>query len=193
MRENRKDSKRKIFYSKLFRLIYSLVNKKDFYLEQDIANFSVITRKVVLKLRKLRETNRVYPAMLLLTGFSRTFINIEFNERLEGSSAYTFLKALKLAFSAMMIQSSILVVLNSIALLFCGLFSFLSLIGLGYIYNGVNDYSIMTALILFCVSLFFVLLFGVQHFIILYITGTYHEVLHRPLYFVKRSKNIKEK
>lgn len=190
VREKRKDSLSKCFFAKLFRKILSFFCKKEFYNEEDTCNFSVITRRVVLELRKLREKNRCYPVMLLLTGFSKSFINVEFNSRYQGSSSYTFLKSLKLAYNIMMMgQSGILVMLNAFALFVSCLFCFMSFMGLGYCI--LVGHSFDTVLILFVFTLFFVMQFTIFHFIILYITGSYYEVLNRPLYFIKRSKNIR--
>ena len=94
-RIQRKDSYFKQLGSKLFYKVYDYFTESK--IDNTVANFSIISSKVVKKLKTLQEQNRSYPLFVNWVGFKRTNINIEHAKREEGKSSYTLKKLIDLS------------------------------------------------------------------------------------------------
>lgn len=193
VREKRKESFLKLFYSHMFRCFMALMTDKIFRCDKDIGNFSIISRKVVMAIRKFKEINRNYASLVFLSGFEKTFISIESQKRYEGKSGYTFLKSLKHAFH-ILLQQSVKPLYISVVFLIVTFFCSCGF-GAWILYNhfkGTYDVegwaSIMFA-ITFCSSLIFLVLSVMS----LYIANIFTEGHLRPLYIITRTINTEEK
>ncbi len=94
-RMNRKDSFGKILFSMIYnRLISWLADGK---FDTKVANFRIVSRKVVLSFRKYRESIRSIPGIMNVMGFRATVLPIEHAERFAGKSSYNFYRSLRLA------------------------------------------------------------------------------------------------
>jgi len=102
-RKNRKDSFFKIFISKFFYKIYSLIS--DGYYNPATSNFSVVSRKMVDNYCNMRELHRAYVIYMKWLGFKQIDIFVEHDARKEGKSSYNFKKRVKLAFDILLSQS----------------------------------------------------------------------------------------
>lgn len=103
-RYNRNDSFVKKIGSKLFYKIYDYFTESK--IDHTVANFSIISFKVVKELRRLREHSQCYPLFVGWLGFKRTNIDIEHAKRGEGKSSYTFKKLRDLAIDSIISQSN---------------------------------------------------------------------------------------
>lgn len=193
IREHRKEGFLKRFYSKFFQYIMGKLTEDVFKCDEDVGNFSIITRKVVLEVRKLRELKRNYGSLVRWCGFKSVYIPVEVEARFEGQSSYTFFKSLKHALGIMLQQSAKPLY---ISIFFC-LLSFIiaCLFAVIILYNyfsgnyTVNGY----AGIMFALSLMSSMIFFTLAIISIYIANVFHEQHHRPLYVIERSINIEEK
>lgn len=192
-RQKRKEGFLKKFYSSAFRKCMSCLVDKEFINDKNVGNFSIITHKAVLALRKLKEMNRCYFAMIQWCGFEIAFVPIEAEKRFAGKSGYTFWKSLKHAFR-ILLQTSVKPLYLSI--IFC-ILCFIGAVGLvGVVfYNYYTGHytiagyaSIMTLIAVVGAMLFFIL--AVMS---MYLATIFQETHRRPLYIIGRSLNIEEK
>jgi glycosyltransferase involved in cell wall biosynthesis len=103
-RYERKDSLVKKVTSMAYYRVYEyLIDEK---IDGSIANYSIISRKVVEGLRSLREQNRSYGLSVKWLGFRSAAIDIEHAHRYEGSSAYTFRRMMRLAIDSIVSRSN---------------------------------------------------------------------------------------
>lgn len=184
-RVDRRDNFLKILTSKLFYKIYDYFTESN--VDNTIANYSIISKKVLKNLRKLKEQNRSYPLSINWIGFNRTNINIKHASREEGKSAYTIDKLISLAIDSIVSQSNKPLKL-SIKLGF--LLSFLStlyafwLIARYFLYGTIVEgwTSVM-------VSLYFIggLIFANMGILGLYIGKIFDETKNRPLYIISET------
>jgi len=103
-RIRRKDGFFKKLGSKLFYKVYDYFTESK--VDSTIANFSIISKKVLHSLRELKEQNRSYPLFVAWVGFNKTEIDIEHASREEGKSSYTFKKLIDLAIDSIVSQSN---------------------------------------------------------------------------------------
>jgi glycosyltransferase involved in cell wall biosynthesis len=102
-RVRRKDSFLKQLGGRLFirALGYATNSKHD----RSISNFSIVSRRVVERLREFREHNRSYPLFVAWLGFDPATVEIEHAERFAGKSTYTLSRQLRLAVESIVSQS----------------------------------------------------------------------------------------
>lgn len=103
-RIDRKDSFFKKLSSKIFYKVFDYFTESK--VDNTIANFSIISKKVLESLKSLREQNRAYPIFVNWVGFKRAEVNIEHFRREEGKSSYTFSKLMELAIDTIVSQSN---------------------------------------------------------------------------------------
>lgn len=79
---------------------YKLMNRlSDVPIEQGVADFRLIDRKVLDQLKNLNENNIFLRGQIKWLGFRQTIVPFQAGERVAGQSKYTFRKMLKLALS----------------------------------------------------------------------------------------------
>lgn len=103
-RVNRQDHASKIAVSRLFSFLHGKVAKFD--ADAAIGNFSIVSRRVVLELRKFREGRRNYVLQVHWLGFPTAYVAIEHAERHSGKSTYSFARQLKHAVATVLSQST---------------------------------------------------------------------------------------
>lgn len=190
IRKNRKVGFLKKAESDIFNTLMRKFTSKIYYGEKDAGNFSVITRKVVLAYRKLREHHRCYGSIIQYCGFELAYLPVESGERFEGKSAYTFLKSLRLACSILLQQTARPLFISAFFSVCC---FFASLIFASIIlYNkisggyGVSGYASIMFAITFISSLIFLTLAVMS----LYLANIFEEVKGRPLYIISNKINL---
>jgi len=182
-RLKRKDTFFKKFGSQLFHKVYNYFTESN--TNNSTANFSIISSKVVSKIRLLREQSRAYSLVVNWVGFKRADINIEHAERPSGHSTYTLSKQINLAIDSIVSQSNKPLKLSIKFGFLLALFSFLYgtwLIIRYFIFSvPVQGWTSMM------VSLYFIggLLFANMGILGLYIGKTFDETKNRPLYIIK--------
>ncbi|OQX60407.1 MAG: glycosyltransferase [Helicobacteraceae bacterium 4484_230] len=189
-RYQRKDSFFKRTGSKLFYKILDYFTESK--IDNSVANFSIVSSKVVNMLKKLREQNRLYPLFVNWVGFKRIDIDIEHASREEGESSYTFSKLINLAIDAIVSQSNKPL---KLAIKFGFIMSILSLIYALWLVARYYIFSIPVAgWTSVMVSIYFIggLLFANMGVLGLYIGKIFDEAKSRPLYLVDETTFEKE-
>lgn len=181
----RQDGFFKKISSKLFHIIYNYFTEQN--KDSSIANFSIISRQIVSKLRNLKEQNRNYPIFVNWLGYSSATIEIRHASREEGKSSYTLNKLMNMAIDNIVSQSNKPLRLS---ITFGFVISFISIIYAGflvlrYIIEGIPVEGWTSVM----VSIYFIggLLFANLGFLGLYIGKIFDETKERPLYLVRET------
>jgi glycosyltransferase involved in cell wall biosynthesis len=103
-RKVRQDKFLKKMSSALFYRVLMYFTEQEF--DPAVANFSIISQRVVHALKSLREQNRNYPLSVLWLGFNTAYIDIEHASRFEGESSYTFKKLVYFAYDIIIAHSN---------------------------------------------------------------------------------------
>lgn len=184
-RVDRKDNFFKRLTSKLFYKIYDYFTESN--VDNSIANFSIISNKVLNSLRKLKEQNRSYPLFVNWLGYNRTNINIEHASRADGKSTYTIEKLINFAIDSIVSQSNKPLKLSikfGFLLSFLTMFYAIWLVIRYFMYGTIVEgwTSVM-------VSLYFIggLIFANIGILGLYIGKIFDETKNRPLYIVSET------
>lgn len=188
LRKNRKDSWFKRVSARLYvRLRAWLTDSRG---DPSISNFSIVSRKVVLALRRLRERNRSYPYFVTWLGFDTATIEAEHQPRFAGETTYSlgklFAHAVESIVSAsdkplrLSIQWGLL--MSAASLLWA------AWLVVRYFAQGTGVEGWTSTM----VSLFFVagLLFANLGILGLYLGKVFDETKGRPLYAVKDTVNV---
>jgi dolichol-phosphate mannosyltransferase len=86
-----------------------------FDVDPSIGNFSIISRQVVLELRKFTERNRTYGMMVGWLGFEPGFIDVQHGARFAGETSYTLRKQLAHAVGTILAHSTRPLYMSAIA------------------------------------------------------------------------------
>jgi len=186
----RQDSFLKKLSSKLFYKMFDYFT--DTKTDNTIANFSIISKKVLLTLRRYKEQNRSYALFVNLVGFKRADIDIIHASREIGESSYTLSKLINLAIDGIVSQSNKPLKLS---IKFGFLISFIAFIYalwliLRYMIYGINVAgwtSVMVSIYLIAGLLFLNL-----GFLGLYIGKIFDETKNRPLYIIDDKINFED-
>ncbi len=187
-RTNRKDGAFKQLTSRLFVGLRAYLT--DTRGDPDISNFSIVSRKVVLELRRIRERNRSYPYFVAWLGFDTAYVEAEHHERFAGQTSYSFSKLIRHAVESIVSASDKPLRLS--IQLGVGL-SFISLVWAAYLvvrfFGWATPVEGWTSVM---VSLFFIagLLFANLGVIGLYVGRIFDETKGRPLYAIKDTVNV---
>lgn len=181
-RVNRQDSYFKRLSSRAYYKLYDYL--ADTKTDYTIANFSIISKKVLNALKLYKESNRAYTLLIDMVGFERTQIDIKHSQREEGKSSYTLKKLLNHALDSIIYHSNKPLRLSikfgfSISML--SLIYAVYLIGT-YFINGTSVEGWTSVM----VSIYFIggLLFMNLGFVGLYIGKVFDETKARPLYII---------
>ena len=189
-RYQRRDSFIKRIGSKLFYKIYDYFTESK--IDNSIANFSIVSSKVVEKLKTLREQNRSYPLFVNWVGFKRTDIEIEHAKREEGKSSYTFQKLFDLAIDSIVSQSNKPL---KVSIKVGCITSALSFLYATWLFIRYFLYSVhVTGWTSVMVSIYFIagLIFANMGILGLYIGKTFEETKQRPLYIIQEVVNFQK-
>lgn len=191
-RINKKFSFFKRTSSRLFVWIIRSLTDKRIIINNTI--FRIVTKQVVVEIKKLREMHRYLVGVIGWVGFKHTTTPVEHGKRYAGTSKYTIKKQLKLAFDAIVSFSDRFLHVISCLGFFLVIISAILICITVYkkIYYGIP--------VLGWASLLTTILFigGVQIIILgvlgEYIGRTYMEAKHRPLYvirtYIKKNKEL---
>ena len=91
----RQDPILKRFTSWLFYKVFSYLADMDY--DAETGNFRIISRKVVISFREMREQLRFFGGLVNWMGFPTASIDVQHDERFAGQTSYTFGKLWKLA------------------------------------------------------------------------------------------------
>ncbi len=96
-RIKRKHSNIKVLASKLFYKVFGYLT--DTKQDPTIGNFGIYNRKVIDAILSMNDYIKYFPTMAQWVGFTKTTLDIEHGDRLEGESNYNFYSLSKLAFN----------------------------------------------------------------------------------------------
>ena len=165
-------------YNRLFEFISGIKT------DPTTANFSIISHRVVINYRKMREQNRGYAPFISWLGFKRSDVDIEHAPRSYGKSAYSFKKLFSFGINSIVAHSNKPLRLS---IEFGFLMTFSSLLYaiwlvFKYFFYGVPVAGWTSVM----VSIYFIggLLFANLGVLGLYIGKIFNETKNRPLYVI---------
>lgn len=185
-RENRQDSKLKVWVSERFYSVYSFAT--DVKYDASLCNFSICSRKVIDNYCKMRELHRGFTMYLMWMGFRWTSISVDHNERFAGKSGYNFKKRMHMALELLTSQSDKLLRITAVTGMVISLISFLFVLITVIRYFTMHiamGYSSIIAII----SLLSGLTIMSVGIVGIYVGNIFMEVKHRPLYIVRTVLN----
>ena len=184
----RKDGFFKRFSSRVFNWLLGVLMGQT--LDPATANFGIYRRTVIDSYRQIREINRSFPMFIRWLGFTRTAIDVEHAERVQGRSSYTLRKLLAFALSNVIAYSNKPLTFSIYFGLIISCFSFVFGIYLicRFLIRGVPVAGWSSLM----VSLYFIagLLFANIGLLGLYMGKVFDEVKKRPLYVVREEINL---
>jgi len=174
--------------SKLYYKLHKALTKED----SVTASFIILSKRVVLTLRQFREKHRLILKLLQCVGFTRSEVKVNADQRLKGTSSYTFMMRAKLGIFGIISSTTRLLRAGILFGTFTSAFSFLFGIYVLISKLTIEDYAAGWSSLI--VSIFFV---GGIIMILLGIIGVYLEVMFdevksRPLYIIKGTTNIED-
>ena len=189
-RKQRQDKWLKRMTSRLFNAVLNRMSglNKD----KDVANYGIYRQRVIREYNKIPEQSRSFGSLILFLGFRTAIIDVQHAEREEGSSSYTLVRMLKLAFDVIISNS------NKPLRMAVGLGFGMSV--LSFLLALYNVVARMVGIISFpgytttVFSIWFVggLMLFVMGVLGLYIGKIFDQVKGRPIYIVRNTINISE-
>jgi glycosyltransferase involved in cell wall biosynthesis len=181
----RKDPLLKRITSWLFYKIFSYL--ADIEYDGESGNFRIMSRKVVVNFRRMREQLRFFGGLVEWMGFSSSSIEVAHAERFEGKSTYTFAKLWKLASETIIAYSDKplrLAVRLGFLMAFFSFFYGAYILGHALLYG--SPIPGWNSLI---VSLYFIggIIIAILGILGIYLGKTFDESKKRPLYIIKRA------
>jgi polyisoprenyl-phosphate glycosyltransferase len=170
-------------YWTFYRLLGRLSSPR---LPLDAGDFGLMSRRVVDLLKQVPERNRFLRGLRTWAGFRQLALPVERAERHAGSSKYSFMKLLRLAFDGMFAFSTVPIraaaILGAVAIGLSILFAIYSIFAKVFLHEETRGFTALTLLITFLsgVNLFFLGVIGE------YVGRVYEEVKGRPLYVVSK-------
>lgn len=181
----RHDSASKKFSSWAFYKVFNWLSGLNY--NHQVANFCIVSKKVVIAYRSIREQSRFFGSMLCWMGFPTSHIEVEHDKRCEGASTYTFKKLWKLAINTIIAYSDKPLRL-SIRLGF--IISFLAfLYGIHIVYRTIFHGIPVTGWSSLIISIYFVggIIIANLGIIGVYLGKTFEETKKRPLYILSKT------
>lgn len=184
-RGKRKDVWTKRVASWLFYRIFSYFLELDF--DGNAGNFRIISRKVVVNLKQMREQLRFFGGLVSWMGFPTSQVEVQHAPRVHGKSTYTYARLIKLAAHCIIAHSDKPLKL-SVHIGF--LMAFLAFLYGSYILlNALLHSSVVPGWSSLIVSLYFIggIIIAILGIIGIYLGKTFDETKKRPLYVIART------
>jgi len=181
-RIKRRDPFIKKSFSWLFYKVFSYF--LDLNYNGNVGNFRIISRKVVMNFREIREQLRFFGGLITWMGFSTASIDVQHNDRLEGKSSYTFKKLWKLASNAIIAYSDKPLRLSIRLGFLMSLCAFLY--GIYVLFHAFTHHSAVLGWTSLIISIYFIggIIIGILGIIGIYLGKTFDETKKRPLYII---------
>lgn len=186
-RFERQDQFLKRLFSKIFyRTLGYLTGSEQ---DETIANFGIYHKNVISAVVSMRESIRYFPTMVKWVGFETTKINVEHNDRMDGTSSYNVKSLINLALDIilaysdkpirLLIKSGLIISLISVIIAFIYFFKWMrgDALILGY-----------TSLII-SIWLLSGVIISTLGIIGLYVGKTFEGVKKRPIYIIDKIIN----
>lgn len=186
-RVERKDSGLTLFLSRLFYRVYSYFT--DGAYDSSLCNFSISRRIVIDNYCRMREHNRGFTMFVKWLGFRQTAIEVEGDERFEGTSSYNFRKKLTMAFELITAQSNKPLKLAVGAGFVIALLAFMYLLVLVVLYFVSPGVQVGWTSTIASIYLMGGLILSAIGVVGLYVGNIFDEVKNRPLYVISEILN----
>jgi polyisoprenyl-phosphate glycosyltransferase len=179
----------KLITAKLFYRILSAITSIS--IPVDTGDFRIMSRKVVLALRQMPETNKFLRGQISWIGYEQTFVEYERSERNAGKTGYTYKKMFKFALDGITAFSNFPIKFVTAMGFFVSFIAFLMIVFSFYV-RYFTDLKTEPGWASLMVGIMFI---GGVQLISLGIIGEYisrinTDVKKRPLYFVKDSNML---
>ncbi|OGI29125.1 MAG: hypothetical protein A2288_01200 [Candidatus Moranbacteria bacterium RIFOXYA12_FULL_44_15] len=187
-KKNQSDSQIKILGSKLF---YKILNG---IIETEVVpnstDFRLLDRAVIDEFNRFTETERMTRGLIDWLGFRRAYIHFKANDRLHGTASYSFWKLVKLALNSFISLSLVPLKLAGYLGIFItissGIAGFYIMVGKYFFrWHFASTFSDAENLAIFIVFLVGIILTSIG-LISLYVANIHKEILHRPMYVVRK-------
>jgi glycosyltransferase involved in cell wall biosynthesis len=99
----RNDRWSKRLSSRMFYAVFNYFTEMNY--DGTVANFSIISRKVVTELNGMREDFRFFPGLLSWMGFEKAYVDVQHDARSQGESSYTLRKLFRLGTGVILAHS----------------------------------------------------------------------------------------
>jgi dolichol-phosphate mannosyltransferase len=186
IRKERNDKFSKKFISKSFRFFEKHLSEH--VSPYDHGNYCIITKQVADEFKKINNINFNFRTIIYYLGFKTGYVDIIKEKRAEGKSGYNLIKGFRLAIKRIIANSNkplIFGVFCSILMTIACILAIIKLIFDIYVSN-----SLKFDIIIFSIFFIALLIFIYLSIMSIYIGATFSEVKHKPIYVVKRTKNI---
>jgi Glycosyltransferases involved in cell wall biogenesis len=177
--------------SKIFYFVLKILTKLN--LEENAADFRLMSRKAVDALKQFPERKRYIPGIISLIGFNRTGIRYECPQRTKGRSKFAFMRMLSLALDGIFSFSNTPIRIVTFIGFIMTFFSFIYLIYVVLVSFQHPNVSPGWASILACILLFSSLQITILGLLGEYIGRIYEETKHRPIYIVDELIGFEQK
>ena len=187
-RINRSDSWLKRWSSKCFYKFFSYLTET----KQDasVANFGIYSRKVVESILAMGDKVRYFPTQVQWVGYSKYYLPVEHDSRLEGKSSYNIRKLFRLAFDTIVsFSDKPLRITVKIGLVI----TFISfLIGLIYLIQYLRGEIVVMGYASLIISVWFIcgILLSLIGVVGVYLGKTFEQTKGRPTFVVDDKINI---
>ena len=181
-RGKREDPFLKRLTSRLFYRLFSYLSDMEY--DGQTGNFRIMSNKVVMNFRTMREQLRFFGGLVNWMGFPSASIDVQHASRFEGKSTYTFSKLWKLATETIIAYSDKPLRLS---IRFGFTISFASfLYGLYIVYHALFEGTPIMGWSSLIVSLYFLggIVISILGVIGIYLGKTFDEAKRRPLYII---------
>lgn len=184
-RAHRQDNAFKRWTSMLFSKTFNYLSGMKF--DAEVANFRILSRKVVDTFRNMREHLRFTGALLYWMGFPTAYIRVQHDKRFAGETSYSIKKLLSLAGETIIAYSEKPLRLSIWVGFLCSFFGFASGIFVVYKYFAYGVPVMGWSSLI--VSIFFVggITISLLGVLGVYLGKTFNEVKRRPLYIIRNS------
>lgn len=186
-RITRKDDLVKKFVANVYYRILALI--ADVQIPRNVGDFRLIDRKVLQVLEGINSSTYYWRGMVAWTGYAHTFVDFKRNERLNGSSGYTWKKSLKLGLDGITSFSSFPLEIAA----YVGIFVIATgALMLGYITYDALIHSTRYPLFKWLVTIVYIFM-GVQ-FVLMWFVGEYIGRIYKqqkqwPRYVIRATQN----
>jgi polyisoprenyl-phosphate glycosyltransferase len=175
--------------SVLYHYVFSRLTKFD--VPVNIGTMRAFNQKFRQAVLQFKEVNVLYGPLMFYMGFRHSLLELQYQDRPDGASSYTFKKRLQLAFNSLMSYTDLphrLSMALGVTLLASSFFYSIA-IAVQYLFFGslLPEGSTLIVLMLSLTLGSLMLTLGV---IGSYIFRVYQEVLHRPRYLIQETLNL---
>jgi dolichol-phosphate mannosyltransferase len=186
-RFDRKDRFFKKFFSKMFYRTLGYLTGSD--QDETVANFGIYNRKVVNAVVSMRESIRIFPAMVKWVGFKSAKVDVEHSERMDGVSNYNTKKLINLSIDIILAYSDKPIRLLIKSGLIISMISFL--IALIYFIKWLRGDVLVLGYTSLIISIWLLsgIILSTLGVIGLYVGKTFEGVKKRPIYIINKIIN----